>query len=439
MNKKLSVLNGFLVGLAIIAGLRAPALAETGGKLSRVKVAVLYENITDGAGMGRSMADTIKLLKETRADMIFRGFWKWETVVDSPDNIPEGLLEFTRGEGLSDQQAAEKIKRSGHYYQALAGWISAIKKELPDIIFCGSIPTQHLFRVELDPIAGRVYTGEETWAMALDPQKWGITHNDKPITKEQFQARIAGMKPGKTSAEYDRRKAASYFPDITNPDFQDLMLSWAQKQIDCGADAIWIDMLYSQAKLLVWATGDPGHPAVKASLAAAVKLIDRIHKYGESKGKHIYVGSWGQSANEFGTQNSYGRLDFVTFAPTKEEIRNKGLDEEKWNGKVNDVRIIHGNIPIYSFIDWSNNDSQIVAFSQELSSGEQQRVLRNLDASFPKLGVNFVYPLHGGYMGSIATKLSFGKSRVYDSLAPEFRTYGTIKELAQKKAQKQRF
>jgi hypothetical protein len=435
MNKRLLALSGFLAGLAIVSGLPGSAQAGTDGKLSRVKVAVLYENVTDGVSMGRSMADTIKLLKETRADMIFRGFWKWEAIVESPDNIPKELLEFSREEGFSDKQASEKIRRSGHYYQALTGWISAIKKEMPDMIFCGAIPPQHLFRVEINPITGKVYTAEETWAMALDPQKWGITHNGKPITKEQFQARVAGKKPGNKSGEYDRRKATAYFPDITDPDFQDLLLSWAKKQIDCGADAIWIDMLYAQAKLISRATEDPNHPAVKASLAAAVKLIDGIHKYGESKGKYINVGSWGQSASEFGSKNDYGNLDFVTFAPTKEEVRNKGLDEERWKAKVNDVRSLHGNIPIYSFIDWSNNDSQIVTFSQELDLQEQSQVLRTFDPAFSRLGINFAYPLHGGYMGSIAAKLSFGKSRVYDSLAPEFATYATIKELAQKKAQ----
>lgn len=36
-------------------------------------------------------------------------------------------------------------------------------------------------------------------------------------------------------------------------------------------------------------------------------------------------------------------------------------------------------------------------------------------------------------MGSNAGILSYGKFKVYDSLAPEFETYETIKELAQSK------
>ncbi|MCX5708013.1 MAG: hypothetical protein NTY14_03410 [Candidatus Omnitrophica bacterium] len=436
MIKKFLILIDFLIISFFAAGLPGPAQAETDGKLSQVKVAVLYENITDGVSLERSPAATIKLLRETRADMIFRGFWKWEPIVESPEDIPDELFEFTQSKGLTRRQAVERVRQTGHYYRSLASWIAAIKKEMPDIIFCVAIPAQQLCRVELNPMTGKVYTAEETWAMALDPQRWDLTRKGKPVTKEQFQARVSGMKPGKNGAEYDRRKASAYFPDITNADFRELLLSWAKKQIDCGADAVWIDMLYAQAKLIARATGDSGHPAIKEALAAAAKIVDGIHKYGESKGKYIYVGSWGQSKGEFGADNNFGGLDFVTFAPSKEEIRNNGLDKEKWQGRISDVRSIHGNIPVFSFIDWSNNDSQTVTFSQELNSREQAQVLKTFDASFSQLGINFIYPLYGGYMGNLATKLSFGKSRVYDSLAPEFQTYETIKELARIKAQK---
>ncbi|MBU4246027.1 MAG: hypothetical protein KKE71_03200, partial [Nanoarchaeota archaeon] len=66
----------------------------------------------------------------------------------------------------------------------------------------------------------------------------------------------------------------------------------------------------------------------------------------------------------------------------------------------------------------------------------QSGLLQTLDDSFAKNGVNFIYPLHGGYMGPSAKRLAFGKYRNYDSLAPEFNTYETIKELANKKAAK---
>jgi len=79
-----------------------------------------------------------------------------------------------------------------------------------------------------------------------DIKKWNITRNEKPVSKEQFQSWWYQRHPyGGTSMPHrikvdkcDFRKLRAYFPDITNPTFQDLLLSWAKKQIDCGADGV---------------------------------------------------------------------------------------------------------------------------------------------------------------------------------------------------------
>jgi len=56
-------------------------------------------------------------------------------------------------------------------------------------------------------------------------------------------------------------------------------------------------------------------------------------------------------------------------------------------------------------------------------------------AFFSKKGVIFIYPLYGGDMRrlGLVKKFSYGRYNWYDSLAPEFETYDTMKELAQKK------
>jgi len=403
-------------------------------KIPNVRVAVLYENITDGEAIGRSKSDTIRLLKETHADMIFRGFWKWSPVVESPDSIPEGLFKLGEDRGLNRKQAAETIRQSGIYYSALETWIAAIKKEIPGILFCGAVPAQMICRIDFNPITGKVYTDEETWKMAFDPQKWSLKRNGRPVTKEEFQAALVRHSGEKTD-RYDRKKASAYFPDITNNDFQELLLSWAKKQIDCGADAIWIDMLCAQAKKIVQVTKDIKHPAFKESFAASNRIVDELHKYGKSKGRYIYVGSWGsRPAPGFEPEYFQTDLDFITFSPSIEEVEKKRLDNEKWDPEK--IRKINGDIPIFAFIDWSFQQSQTVTFSQELSTDEQKQVLETFDASFSKMGMNFIYPLHGGYMGNgaVTKKLSFGKKRIYDSLAPEFRTYDTIKKLAELKS-----
>ena len=129
------------VAILVFTGLpsQGSGKEEAKKKISNVKAAVLYENITDGEAIGRSKADTIRLLKETHADLIFRGFWKWSPVVESPDSIPEGLFKLGEDRGLNRKQAAETIRQSGLYYSALETWIAAIKKEIPGILFCGAV------------------------------------------------------------------------------------------------------------------------------------------------------------------------------------------------------------------------------------------------------------------------------------------------------------
>ncbi len=88
-------------------------------RINQVKVACLYENITDGVALGRSIEETIALLKETRADFILRGFWKWMPVLNSCDDIPLGLLELAESKNLSLKQISQELRKNGHYYQEL--------------------------------------------------------------------------------------------------------------------------------------------------------------------------------------------------------------------------------------------------------------------------------------------------------------------------------
>lgn len=78
----------------------------------------------------------------------------------------------------------------------------------------------------------------------------------------------------------------------------------------------------------------------------------------------------------------------------------------------------------------------MVTFNQNLSPAEQEEFLKTLDSFSLSKGIVFIYPLHGGFMGSKVTRLSGGKFRIYDNLSPEFETYETIKELARRKSAK---
>ena len=396
------------------------------GDLSRVKVASLYEWVTDNKIFNPlyedvtngEISDIHQTLKETNTDFIFRGFWRWDPCPDSfemtlPNQYPQDYVET--------------CVEWGYTYQQLREAITKIKKDSPKTIFVGSIPAQRVTRLGWNPITGEYFKTDETWEMALDPSKWEID-----MSKKEFQCKFAKthfwVDSSMDCKDYDPEQVSAYFPDITNEKFQELLLSWAQKQIDSGADAIWIDMLFTQAELLTMITKDPNHPAVEESYMSASKIVDEIHSYGYSRGKYIYVGSWPGCAYYSYYQPN---LDFVTASPSGREILTKELNEVEWDERIRVIREKLGDIPIFAFIDWAGDiKTPLGAFSQNLTSEEQKEFLKTADDFFMEKGVVFTYPVHGGNMGLDAEILSFNKSKVYDSLAPEFQTYETIKELA---------
>jgi hypothetical protein len=393
--------------------------------LSRVKVATLYERVTDGIAFSRSMDDVVAIFKETNTDLIFRGFFRWEPVPESSDvTMP----------GYPNNYVTEKTN-IGYSYKQLGDSINKIKTAKPNTIFVGAIAAQRLNKVEFNDITHESFTQPQTWAMALDPTTLNLGSNFG--TKEDAQCKAAkglGWIGGSVSCPsgYNTETSPAYFPDITNEQYQRLLLSWAEKQIDLGADAIWIDMLFAQASFITEQTRNPNHPAAKAAYVASSKIVNDIHAYGTTKyNKHIYVGTW-STFIEF--PYTPPDVDFVSVSIPSQEIIS-GLNDGSWNTIKEKIIGKIGNKPILVFIDWSGSASAPMGvFSQTLTPAQQKTFLMNADDLFTKKGMTFIYPVHGGTFPISSTKLSFGKYNVYDSLAPEFGTYGTIKDLALKKA-----
>jgi len=373
--------------------------------LSQIKVAILYERITDGIYHPSKIStykDLVNILNETNPDLVFRVWWRWTPTPESlPSNSP--------------------VYQAGHTYQQLEETLRKLKKDLPEIkCWFGAIPTQRINFEEKNPITGKIYSQNETWQMALDPQKWGIN-----FSKEKLQE-LAQEKGG--TGKY------GYFPDITNKEFQELYLSWAKRQIDAGVNGLFLDMLFAQPRILAKITKNPEHPAVKDSLEAIDYLIKEIRDYGKKKGEYIYLCSFG-TFTDFPDYTP--DLDFVLVTPTAEEVRNLALDEERWDEIVSKIKERLPKAKILAMIDWAGTtNTPLGVFSQELSKEKQREFLKIADEFFSKKGIIFVYPVHGGFMGQDAKILSFGKLKTYDSLAPEFETYAIIKMLAQSKKAK---
>lgn len=403
--------------------------------ISQIKVAVQYRYVTDGNIIDRSVKDTIKIFKELNVDFIFQG---WITQKPCPEKCSDWPTKEER----------EKCEFFGKSYEHLRNALSEIKKELPDIIFCGGTQAEFLYpeevgnsRLILEP-----QDRDKAWEMALNPEKWNINVSRREI--QCYWARRWGSVGKNESCPRDgelKQKMGKYFPDLTNPEFQKIFLDRIYKQIDAGVDVIWIDMLYMQAQLMNLLTKNPDHPAVIESYKASQEIVDKIHKYGERKGKRIYVITWvavirGNSI--IGASKKYVNVDAAMVSPSSDEIRDKftgkigNFDEELWDRLVKKIKKEY-KIPVFAMIDYGGpGRTSLYVFSQELSKEEAKEFLRKTDEFFSKKGIIFIYPLHGGDMGRkemMIKKRAYGKFNWYDSLAPEFETYETIKELAKKK------
>jgi hypothetical protein len=369
--------------------------------LNDVKSACVYESLNDDMPK-RSLSEHISIINDTTAQMIFRSSWRWRYLPISCSDLP--------------LQYQQKCIDAGYSFEQKLQFNQGLLATFPDLIIVGAIPAQKIDKtIEINEYTGEIFNATQLYSMIFNPLDWNIQG-----TKEQWQTVLAQYTDG-------------YYPDITNPVVQNLILGWCKKLIDSGSSAVWIDLLYTQASKLLQITNNANHPAVIASYNAASELIDNIHNYGTILGKNIYVGTWLLPVSIFITD--YGMvapsLDFVTASPSPVEVLNKTFDIPNWDTIINSYNSAFGGaIPFFTFIDWSSNDSsQMANFSQRLTTNEQSIFLTDATTFFKNRGIIFIYPVHGGVMGPNATKLSFGQYTRYDSLAPELNTYETIKQL----------
>ncbi len=397
--------------------------------LSDVKVAIQYRIVTDGEKFNRAPKEVINIFKETNADFIFQG---WLTQWPLPNKISDLPIDDQR-----------RYEVEGYSYEHLERAVSEIKSEFPDIIFSGGTQLEFFYPDELQDI-DEENRRDAAWNMALNPEKWGINYSKKDM-QCYWAKRWGFIEKEDICPNEEKLKSVMtfYFPDITNPDFQEIFLNRIYRQIDAGVDAVWIDMFYVQQLLLQTITHDENHPAVKESYESAWDIVDKIHEYGLKKGKKIYVITW--VADSRGTFIvSKTNIDIGMVTPSTQEVKDEStgkigqFDEVKWDKIVSQVNS-ELRIPMFARLDYGGlGRTPLSVFSQELSNEEANVFLKDADDFFSEKGVTFIYPIHGGDMGprDELKKLSHGKYNWYDSLAPEFRTYETIKELALNKTKK---
>jgi hypothetical protein len=377
-------------------------------QISEVRRAIIYERLNDGSPK-RTIQEHINILQGTNAQLILRAYFRWNPL----DNC----------DIFTDQYQKDYCLSQGATFAEMSNMNSQIKDALPNILIIGAIPAQRVHKAiaptlgDYNDYTSTILTPAETEAMALDPARWGITSK----TKAQIQAELQLM---------SGLSGDAWFPDITNPDTQTLLLDWAKRQIDSGVDGLWIDLLYYQTLTMYGITNDINHPSVKQSFDGSNKLVNDIHTYGNSIGRTIYIGAGASSVGL--VSRAYGiktPIDFLAVTPSSSEVTNQQMDAAMWDPQLSELRTMYTDTPIFAFLDSTDDNAPIAKFSQILTTEQQDQFLIHTNEFFKSRNIIFAFPVHGLYMGQLATKLSYGTYNVYDSLAPEFNTYGTIQQL----------
>jgi len=455
MNKKFLIINGILIIVMFSMGWKIQE--ETGPELSRVKVVSEYTSIGNGEFyLKRSVEEDIEILKELWTDWVYLGFRYQKPVPYSPEEEP----------GFFTQLEIKEAERRGYTFFQLKDAITKLKKEMPNVLFTAGLGLEFFYSKDRDPIIGEIIDAEKSWNMALDPQEYGFS-----ITKEEFQccwAKKGGIRflPSDFDcSEYDYRKLRGYFPDINKKDVRELYLHKAMKLIDCGTDVIWIDMLHAQPIIFYKLGAKENSWQICKTLESISKLVEEIRNYGTSKGRRVYIGSWVPALGQveffegkviWPKCNILPNYDYVVVSPGSREIWNMKLNETIWENVFSEIKRKLGNITILMRLDLGAPNSPTQIFSQCLNKTQQEEFLRYLDNFLSKYNILFSYPVFGLYMGPW-TEESYCKQKIlswqnicwqtligekgcgfplYDSLAPEFQTYETIKELALKKKSK---
>ncbi len=392
--------------------------------MENIKVSILYTNLNDHIPENRTLEDAIKIVADLNPDFIWMMYEKGiKCPAESENTAYEQAYEALISVGVSDTKAkriaseyAEKVKRYGYYFENWERQTVELKKVLPNIIVCSAIFTQGIPYWGWNFETLKPYTADEIKSMALDLSDYGLSDWNFEKTQKFFQ-KFTGFK--------------AYFPDYCNEEYQNWLLSCVKRMKDCSADAVWLDMFFSQSTLTYrYIVKDFKHPAVRKPFEACCQIIEEIkQKF------NMLVGSWAGSyvllhlgADKYGYP--IPDFDFITENPDPKEVISMKFDEKKWNTIFTSIRKYNPNCIILITPDWGPWDNTMLAvFSQKLTPEQQRAFLRIWNEFALKNNAVPCFPVHGGSLGPHAKKLAWGKYNKYDALAPEFNTYEIIKEL----------
>ena len=277
--------------------------------------------------------------------------------------------------------------------------ITEIKRVKPNIQLIATMVPYYIHHNEINWNTGESYNETTSYnQLAIDPARWGIIAPTK-YTFQHHKEKMLLLK----------RWYAD--PDICAPIFRSKIDAFKYM----GYDGIWFDLPFVIANIVkTWVNNDETHPAFITCRNAETALCD----YAKSVG--MYIGSWGLK-NHF---DIYNKFDFMTRSPGPIELRRE-FDELKWDETI---RLSEEyNIKLIAFLDFGPNCGHSLEYLAEQNPTEARNILEKVDTYFKSRNIDFAFPVFGGYLPCVS--ITKGTYELYDSQAPEFQTYDTIKKL----------
>ena len=380
---------------------------------------VHYQRLNDAENLGgdarRSVEEVAQILKELNADFVMQGLSHYSPCVDT----------CSRWSSLRKQEKCEKM---GYAYDLMAEAVDTVKSETGAKIG-GAALIQFFWAEQWDSEVefNRWLTRDDTWELALDPSSFGL-----PVSKEEFQKWFWKQFKGVDITD-PKNEMGFYLFDPTLSDVQNIFADLLEAQLNCGVDAFWWDMLLLPVSALL----HYGVPVEHTAIQEIYEGCKEIASFTKKKVTHIMWSYW-RLEYDYGLFSEYGAppVDICLDLIGTEEISSQVMNEDRWNTIQQYVQNIYGNLPHFTRLDFGSGRTGLYVFAEELTVEEANEFLTIAEDFFQQRGILLILPVHGGnpcdpsqISQNLCPKLAYGQYNWYDSLAPEFDTYDTIKSI----------
>jgi len=386
---------------------------------------VHYQRLNDAVNLEgdaqRSVEEVAQILKELNADFVMQGVYRYSPCVDT----------CSRWDTKREQ---EKCKKRQYAYDLMAEAVDTVKSETGAMIG-GGTPIEFFWAEQWDSEIefNKWLTRDDVWEYALDPSSFGLS-----ISKEDFQKWFWKRFSGE-DVEDPKKEMDFYLFDPTLSDVQNIFADILEAQINCGIDAFWWDMLLLPVRALLEYGVSVEHTAIQE----VFKGCKDIASFTKKKVTHIGW-SYYKLEEDYEVLTKYGKLplDACVDLISSREVTFMSMSNARWNKIQQHVREIYGDITHFARLDYGSGRTGLYVFAEELTVEEANEFLTIAENFFQQRGILFILPVHGGnpcdstqISQNLCPKLAYGQYNWYDSLAPEFDTYDTIKSIALNRTQ----